>query len=491
MKRHFNVLSVFIFFISVAVFNCSPSKTEIFKAGVIPDNTYDPEKWGNIFPFHYESWKQTENPKPAGKSRYKKGWDTDRIVYDKLSEFPFAALLYNGWGFGIEYNEPRGHKFAITDQIEIDKSRTAPGGVCLACKSPYHKLYVKKHGIKYLKADLNSALEMFPSKTRKLGPACIDCHNNNTMETVTNKLHIEKGLKMLKKNKLTRQEKRTLSCAQCHITYYVPRDKNGKVAGDVLPPWSESKWGNISIEKIIADLLKDYQRLEWKQKVTGFRMPYIRHPEFELFSNNSVHWNAGLSCPDCHMPYKRKGTYKISDHNVQSPLKDGMRSCSQCHTESSDWIKKQVFAIQDRNMSLILRAGYQTAVAAKLFEKIHLGSTIKKSSNNTLYRKAKDFYIKAFLRINFANAENSTGFHNPTETARILGDAIAYSGKSEALLRQFAAEKKINLNRFTKLELKRYLSKRGTKNLNFKPEQEFKDPYNNQKDFLTNENKGI
>jgi len=41
--------------------------------------------------------------------------------------------------------------------------------------------------------------------------------------------------------------------------------------------------------------------------VTGFKLAFIRHPEYELFTNNSVHWQAGVACSDCHMPYTKVG----------------------------------------------------------------------------------------------------------------------------------------------------------------------------------------
>lgn len=491
MRQYFSLLFMGVILTIAFTCACSPPKPEPVKVGSIPDNTFDPEEWGKVYPLNYESWLKTGEPKPSNTSKYRKGWDDDKVIYDKLSEFPFLALLYHGWGFGIEYNEPRGHYFSVRDQIEIDESRTSPGGVCLACKTPYHKSFVKTHGMKYLKAKFNDALDMFPKKNRELGPACIDCHENDTMELTTNKWHIEEGMKMLGKKDLSHQEKRTLACAQCHMTYYVPRDEKGKVAGDVMPPWTNSIWGDISIEKIIEDLRTDYKRLEWNQKVTGFRMPYIRHPEFELFSKNSVHWNAGLSCADCHMPYKRVGSYKISDHDVTSPLKAEMKACAQCHTESATWLKKQLIAIQDRTISLLNRAGYQTATVAKLFEMTHNAQKEGKNINNSLYNKAKDFYMKAFIRLNFVSAENSTGFHNPTEASRILGDAIAFSGKSEALLRQVLAESGVNVPEVINLELKKYLNNRGKKKLMFKADQEVKDPFGIQKEFLPDAKKGI
>ena len=64
------------------------------------DGAVDPASGGD-YPEEYEGWKATAQPTPEGKSKYKKGNDGGK-VYDKLSEYPFNALLFNGWGFGIE-----------------------------------------------------------------------------------------------------------------------------------------------------------------------------------------------------------------------------------------------------------------------------------------------------------------------------------------------------------------------------------------------------
>ena len=69
----------------------------------------------------------------------------------------------------------------------------------------------------------------------------------------------------------------------------------------ILFPWQNSKLGNITIEDIIKKIRFDDSLKEWKQTVTGFKLAFIRHPEFEFFSNNSVHWKAGAACADCHM----------------------------------------------------------------------------------------------------------------------------------------------------------------------------------------------
>jgi len=490
MKRYLKILASAMI-LSILFFACGGDKPEMFKAGSIAENEFDPAVWGKIFPLQYESWSKTKDPKPAGRSMYKKGFDTDKIIYDKLNEFPFLGLLFNGWGFGVEYNEPRGHHYAIIDQLEIDPSRTKAGGVCLACKSPLHKSYTEKNGMNYLTAKFTDALNMYPENMRLIGPSCYDCHNPSDMSLRTNKAHLENGLKLIGKKEFTRQERRTLACAQCHITYYVPRTPDKKVSGDVALPWTGGTWGNISIENIVKDLLTDTKRIEWKQNVTGFDMPFVRHPEFEMFTRGSVHFNAGLACADCHMPYKRVGSYKISTHDVTSPVKQDFVACAQCHTESADWLKKQVFTIQERTMSLLTRAGYANATAAKLFQIVHENQAKGVQVDQNLYAKAKESYMQAFIRLNFVSAENSVGFHNSTEAARILGDSVAYAGKSETLLRQLITQARITLPEKINLDLSRYLNGRGKHKLNFKPDEEFKDPFGTQDYFTPKEVKGL
>ena len=79
------------------------------------------------------------------------------------------------------------------------------------------------------------------------------------------------------------------------------------------------------------------------------------------------------------------------------------------------------------------RAGYATAVAAKLFEIAHKAQAEGKTLDQNLYDRAKDLYLEALYRVIFIGAENSTGFHNPSEAGRICGDAVAMAAKAEAL----------------------------------------------------------
>ncbi len=463
----------------VLIFGCKPQKAEMVRPVTIADNDYEPADWGKAYPVNYELWKKTGEPEPAGKSKYKRGFDADHISYDKLSEFPYMALLFNGWGFGVEYNEPRGHARMLSDQLEVDAARVKAGGVCLTCKTPYAPKLEKEMAKDYYSKPYPDVHAMIPAEHQKLGVACIDCHDNKDMSLrISREFTLGKALADMgvDRQKLTRQEMRSLVCAQCHVTYSIPKDQDMHSTG-VFFPWQGSTLGNISVENVIKKIRSDPSYGEWKQTVTGFKLAFIRHPEFELFSNNSVHWKAGASCADCHMPYTRVGSSKVSDHRIMSPLKNDMKACMQCHTESVEWLKGQVVAIQDRTASLMMRAGYATATVAKLFEKTNAAMEAGKKIDKALYDKAKDYYEEAFYRVVYIGAENSVGFHNPTEAQRNLGDAIAFAGRADGLLRQALAKAGIDTPMIVNLELEKYLDARGKKKLVFDKKVEFKDPY--------------
>jgi nitrite reductase (cytochrome c-552) len=470
---------------AASMLGCSPQKSEPVKPVTIPANEVDPAVWGKAYPTEYEMWKKTEEPTAAGKSVYKKGWDADKITYDKLSEFPYLALLFNGWGFGVEYNEPRGHAYMMRDQLDVDPSRVKAGGVCLSCKTPYAPALQKAKGADYYAKPYKEVLAAIPEKHRTLGVACIDCHDNSDLSLkISRDFTLTAALKDMGRDpeSLTRQDKRTLVCAQCHVTYNIPKDKEMKSVG-LYFPWQNSTWGAITVEDVIRKIRSDDSNREWTQKVTGFKLGFIRHPEFELFSNNSVHWKAGASCGDCHMPYTKVGAQKVSDHRVMSPLKNDFKACVQCHSESTEWLKGQVTAIQQRTVAMLNRSGYATATAAKLFEIANKAKADGRNIDPALYDKARDYYEEAFYRNIFIGAENSVGFHNPTEALRNLGDSAAFAGKAEALLRQALAKAGVDVPVKVDLELAKYLDNRGEKKLMGDASVEIKDPTRVQERF--------
>src|SRR5690606_8867961 len=143
----------------------------------------------------------------------------------------------------------------------------------------------------------------------------------------------------------SRQEMRSMVCGQCHVEYYFKGE--GKL---VTYPWANG----LKVEQIEA-YYDNIDFSDWKHAVTEAPMLKAQHPEFEMW-NQGVHARSGVSCSDCHMPYKREGAIKVSDHHVRSPLLNTNRACQTCHRYGEDEILARANAIQDRTKRLMDRA---------------------------------------------------------------------------------------------------------------------------------------
>ena len=146
--------------------------------------------------------------------------------------------------------------------------------------------------------------------------------------------------------------------------------------------------------------------------------------------NQGIHARSGVTCADCHMPYKREGALKISDHHVRSPVLNINRACQTCHKWPEEELKARVETIQERTYKLrnvamdALMDLIKDLKAAKAAEKTNGGLS-----------DAQNFQRKAQFYLDFVEAENSTGFHAPQESARILGESINFSRQGQIVLR--------------------------------------------------------
>jgi nitrite reductase (cytochrome c-552) len=222
----------------------------------------------------------------------------------------------------------------------------------------------------------------------------------------------------------SRNELRSFVCGQCHVEYYC----SGKMP--LTFPWGEG----LKVEDIEAfwdatkfpngDQFYDYEHAE-----TGAHVLKAQHPEFELW-NQGVHARSGVSCADCHMPYRREGASKVSDHWVRSPLLNVNRACQSCHHFEESELLARVGVIQERAHTLLERGG--TAMVALLDALKEAKST---GADAERLDAARHLQRKAQWRLDFVAAENSMGFHAPQEAARILAEAIDYARQGELVLR--------------------------------------------------------
>lgn len=480
------MLVVAIMASALALAACAPDRPEpTSQEEGLPANTFEPSEWGELYPQQYRDWQATADPRPAG-SRYKKGGEAaengeagadGQPLHDKLSQYPFLAAMAKGIGFSVEFNEPRGHALAMIDQNAIDPARLGAGGVCLACKSPYWETILEDQGDAAYNMPYDEAVALIPEEHRELGVTCIDCHETEDNSVRYSDLMADGLQRINAPETLEGKALNDAACGQCHSTYTIPRDADNQATGLFLP-WDGGEVDDISVENIIETIEADPANAEFTQELTGLRLGYIRHPEYELFTRGDIHHRNGVSCVDCHQPFKIRGGEKVTDHNVMSPLNDEMRACRPCHPgQSVEFLRESVFQVQDRFVGALLNSGYQVVANAQLIRAVN-ESDIDLEAELTAeqYGEAIDTYKQAFYRVAYLAGENSVGFHNPPEAFRILNDAQAFSMRADGILRSMLGEAGVEVPAEVDLQLRTYIEDRGVRRQGFDPDQEFRDP---------------
>ena len=220
----------------------------------------------------------------------------------------------------------------------------------------------------------------------------------------------------------TRQEMRAYVCGQCHVEYYFKGPEKRLVY-----PWSKG----IKVDDILA-YYEETGHKDWVHAETGAPVLKAQHPEFEMW-NQGIHARSGVACADCHMPYTRVGSLKISDHHVRSPVLNLNHACQTCHHWPEEELKARVELIQDRVFGLRNRA--MEALVA-LINDIRDART--RGASEQVLEQPRKLQRYAQFMLDFVEAENSTGFHAPEEAERILAESIDYSRQGQLALRGVA-----------------------------------------------------
>ncbi|MHB1460832.1 MAG: ammonia-forming cytochrome c nitrite reductase subunit c552 [Armatimonadota bacterium] len=380
----------------------------------IPPNTSDSAVWGRNFPREYGTWQQTIEG--GTQTKY---CGPNKVSY--LKNDPRLKILWAGYPFSIEYNQPRGHMHALEDVRSTARRDPKRGGAlqpgtCMTCKSPEVPILMSQMGTgKFYQAhfeDINKKVY------HPIG--CADCHDRKTMNLTITRPALREAFKAMGKDvdKASLQEMRTLVCAQCHAEYYFAKQPGDTKKGTYLTfPWKRGT--NIdNIEKYYTD---DVKHVDWVHKISGTKMIKMQHPDYEMFQNG-IHAQRGVACADCHMPYRSEGGVKFSDHHVQSPLKNVENSCMVCHHWTKEETIQRVYAIQDRQHEMLIRA--EDALVSAHEE---VGAAMKAGYNDAQLQPARDLIRRAQMRWDYAAANNGMGIHAPQESARVLASAIDFA----------------------------------------------------------------
>jgi nitrite reductase (cytochrome c-552) len=254
---------------------------------------------------------------------------------------------------------------------------------------------------------------------------CANCHEAGSMRLIVTNPALEEALVAQGKDwtTFTRQEMRTVVCANCHVEYYFAGE--GKY---LTFPWADGT--------DIDSVYKYYEEAgfkDWEYPETGTPMLKAQHPEYEFFTAGSTHYNAGVSCSDCHMPYVREGAAKYSTHDVHSPLLNPEPACGQCHNDTEsvvrrvNTIQEQVATTKQNTEDAIVDAIAALKVAAA-----------NPNADADLLDRARAMHRKAAFYWDIVSAENSTGFHNPEYALRILAESTDYARQAQMLAAQAA-----------------------------------------------------
>ena len=368
--------------------------------------------WGENFPRQYQSFMKTQD---TSFQSYQGG---SKMV-DMLEKDPKLVVLWAGYGFSKDYNAPRGHHYAVEDLQNTLRTGapTGPGtgpmpSTCWTCKSPDVPRLMNEIGI-----DEYYSGKWADKVSEVVNPiGCADCHNPKTMSLRITRPALVEAFEAMGKdiNQASHQEMRSLVCAQCHVEYYFDKNIEGKEGIPYLVlPWKNG----MSVE----DMEKYYDDMgfaDWTHKISKAPMLKAQHPGYELFQSG-IHAKRGVSCADCHMPYKTEGGQKFTDHHVQSPLNNVTNSCQVCHRENKENLVRDVYTRQKsikENMVILEEALVRIHVeAGKAWE---LGATED---------QMKDILMDirhAQWRWDYAIASHGASFHAPVEVGRIVSSAL-------------------------------------------------------------------
>jgi len=165
----------------------------------------------------------------------------------------------------------------------------------------------------------------------------------------------------------------------------------------------------------------------WKQ-LSKAPMLKAQHPDYELYMTG-IHAQRGVSCADCHMPYKVEGGRKFTDHHIQSPLNNIANSCQVCHRESESQLISDVYARQDRVLE-IRRLAEKTIAAAHLEAKAAWDAGATEEEMKPILKLIRN----AQWRWDWVAAANGVGFHAPVEALRVLGTSVSLGERARGQL---------------------------------------------------------
>lgn len=352
------------------------------------------------------------------------------IQADVLEQRPEMVILWAGCAFSKDYSTPRGHMHAIGDitaSLRTGAPKTGKDGpqpsTCWTCKSSDAPRMMEAVGVG----------NFYNNKWGAFGPeivnpiGCADCHEPENMNLHISRPALVEAFARQGRDitKATPQEMRSLVCAQCHVEYFFKGD--GKY---LTLPWDEG----FTVEQM--ETYYDRSGLaDYVHKLSRARILKAQHPDYEI-AQMGIHGQRGVSCADCHMPYKSEGGVKFSDHRIQSPLAMVDRTCQVCHRESEQTLRRNVYERQRKAAEI--RNRLETELA-----KAHIEAAFAwdKGATEAQMKPVLDLIRQAQWRWDFGVASHGGAFHAPQEIQRILSHGLDKAMQARLALSRVLAKR--------------------------------------------------
>lgn len=235
------------------------ARRHVFTIVELNETIDDPAIWGQNYPRQYDSYRRTVDI-----ARTRHGGSE---AFQKLDADPRWRALFNGYAFAVDYREERGHAYMLVDQEETPRVKQfKQPGACLHCHCsilPAYRAAGRQAGVpdtlpaeQIMRGFERLCAMPYQEARHMLGAdgqplikhpvSCLDCHDPVTMQLRVTRPGLLDGLQALARantplphlpslmrwragrrtrdydvnQDASRQELRSLVCAQCHVEYY-------------------------------------------------------------------------------------------------------------------------------------------------------------------------------------------------------------------------------------------------------------------------------
>lgn len=346
-------------------------------------------------------------------------------IYCYLELNPYKRVLFEGFGFALAYNSPRGHVYSMVGLDETGRYPFRARANCFACKSANYPAVRDYMGIEFYSTPFEDLRALMTQPV-----SCFNCHGN---EPGVPRVMAQYVIDALPDINLVSAASTT--CAQCHVEYHFD-----PVTFEIILPFSDlaSMYPTevLNYFNTVATMPDGRPFADYVNPRSGVRQIKVQHPEFEtVYGRGSVHNSMmpplmAFSCADCHMPdsVSAEGV-EYRSHEWMSPLSSPTlvaNSCAACHAD----LYTEVREIQAIYYTKVHSLGNHLG---DLMERLVLAVDSGDHTEETLdeirytFRNAQFFW-------DWVVSENSNGAHNSSLLFATLEYGWEYAHVVEELL---------------------------------------------------------